>query len=399
MAVKRWSTISGRERSRTSCWRLSVRGRPATPIAQSGCAANSWLFALTISGSIHSPKRMPRSSIRRARPSIPLGSLRRSTTQSPSEVVSSSRAPNQPSSRTNSSIPRSRATVAMSTSFCSSKSKYVPSQLLIRTGRGRSRQAPRASRSRYSPWYAALRPSRPAADQARTASGVREVLARLERPGKAFGVDPEPGAGRAVQADLGLGQEVAGVDEADAVRLAARLGRRRAAQDQRRIVLVTAGPAQARGRLATGARGRVGDVPLTRPGTAQLDEHPVVVGQVERGAHRGGDPDAGGAAVPDPDVAGHDRRVAEDRVREGDLDAARADRRARSRRWSPRRPTRRTSTAGRRSLPCRRRSDGSRTRGAGRSSRRPARRPGPASGSRRRPWSGIRGRSDRRAGS
>ena len=54
---------------------------------------------------------------------MPPGSLRRSTTQSPSDESSESRAPNHPSSRTNSSIPRSREATAISSSRASSKSK------------------------------------------------------------------------------------------------------------------------------------------------------------------------------------------------------------------------------------------------------------------------------------
>ncbi len=79
--------------------------------------------AETISGSIQSPKSSPSPVIRAATPSRPSGSLRRSTIQSPSEVVSSSRAPNQPSSSTNSSTPSSRAEAAMATSLSASKSK------------------------------------------------------------------------------------------------------------------------------------------------------------------------------------------------------------------------------------------------------------------------------------
>ena len=71
----RWSTTSARPRSRTSCWRLSVRGRPGMPIAQSGWAANSSLSALTISGSIQSPKSSPSAVIRLATPSSPSGSF------------------------------------------------------------------------------------------------------------------------------------------------------------------------------------------------------------------------------------------------------------------------------------------------------------------------------------
>ena len=61
-APKRWSTTSGRDMSRTSCWRLSVRGRPGMPIAQSGCASNRRLRSETISGSIQRPNLRPSAS-------------------------------------------------------------------------------------------------------------------------------------------------------------------------------------------------------------------------------------------------------------------------------------------------------------------------------------------------
>ena len=77
---------AGRGRGRAAGAPPSAAGR-GSPIAQSGWAANSSLRSLTISGSIQIPNRRPSASIRRARPSIPFGSLRRSTNQSPSERV------------------------------------------------------------------------------------------------------------------------------------------------------------------------------------------------------------------------------------------------------------------------------------------------------------------------
>ncbi len=79
-------------------------------------------------------------------------------------------------------------------------------------------------------------------------------------------------------------------------------------------------PTQAGGRLPAGRQGPLGHVPLAGPGAAQLDQVPVGIGQVERGAHRRRDPDRGRAAVPDPGVARDDRLVPEDRVRQGHLD-------------------------------------------------------------------------------
>ena len=78
-----------------------------------GAPRTARLRSLTISGSIQIPNRSPSASTWRPRPSSPSGSLRRSTTQSPSDESSSSRSPNQPSSSTNSSTPRSRAAIAI----------------------------------------------------------------------------------------------------------------------------------------------------------------------------------------------------------------------------------------------------------------------------------------------
>ena len=72
----RWSTTSGRDMSRTSCWRLSVRGRPGTPIAQSGCASNSRLRCADHLGL--DPEAEPdaqRLDLARRAPSRPFGQL------------------------------------------------------------------------------------------------------------------------------------------------------------------------------------------------------------------------------------------------------------------------------------------------------------------------------------
>ncbi len=49
-----------------------------------------------------------------------------------------------------------------------------------------------------------------------------EGRARFERPGERVRADPDPDPGRVVRVDLGLGEEVARVDEAEAVGLAVR---------------------------------------------------------------------------------------------------------------------------------------------------------------------------------
>ncbi len=190
MASAMWFTTAGLAKSSTSCWRLSVRFRPGTPIAQSGCARNRSESGLTISGSIHSPNSRPSALTSRASPSSPCGSLRSLTTQSPSERSSLSRRPNQPSSRTNSSMPIALAARAIATMRSWSKSKYVPSQLLSSTGRGRSRHSPRAMRWRKSPWRASLMPPRPASLQASSASGVVKLSPGFSGHAKCSGLTP-----------------------------------------------------------------------------------------------------------------------------------------------------------------------------------------------------------------
>ena len=70
---------------------------------------------------------------------------------------------------------------------------------------------------------------------------------------KRVGADADPDAGRVERVDLGLGDEVARVDEAEAVDLAGVLGRGRATQRDERVVLVARG---ARGRCRpTAVRG------------------------------------------------------------------------------------------------------------------------------------------------
>ena len=60
-----------------------------------------------------------------------------------------------------------------------------------------------------------------------TASGVTNGVARRELPAEGVRADPDADPGRVVRVDLGLGDEVARVDEAEAVRLAVGLGGRR----------------------------------------------------------------------------------------------------------------------------------------------------------------------------
>ena len=154
------------------------------------------------------------------------------------------------------------------------------------------------------------------------ASGRGEGRARLERPAEAVRADPDPDAGRVERVDLGLGDEVARVDEAEADHLAVGLGRRGAAQGDERVVHRARGPAVAAHRLPSRAQRTRDDVVLARPCPAELDELPARVRQVERGAHHAGQPDGGRPVVADPRAPGHHGPVAEDRVRQLDGEAA-----------------------------------------------------------------------------
>src|SRR5574344_921457 len=86
-----------------------------------------------LSGSIQMPKPIPISLMELARLAIPPVFFSLSY-QSPKELESSSLCPNHPSSRTNSSAPRSFASFAMDSIFSLSKEKYTPSQELKRVG-------------------------------------------------------------------------------------------------------------------------------------------------------------------------------------------------------------------------------------------------------------------------
>ena len=147
----------------------------------------------------------------------PVGSLRRSTNQSPSEVVSSSRSPNQPSSRTNSSTPRSRAAVGdlEELRLVEVEVGRLPvvdagpaagdrARCRARDARGRARGARRSARRG---------PRRSRRGRPRASRTPRPARA----PGEGVRADPEPDPGRVERVDLGLGQEVARVDEAEAV--------------------------------------------------------------------------------------------------------------------------------------------------------------------------------------
>ena len=214
----------------------SARG-PGRRSPSPGWARNRSLSGFTISGSIHRPKSMPRAWTSRASASMPPGSLRRSTVQSPSDELSLSRRPNQPSSSTNSSTPRS---------FALRRDPDDPVVVEVEVGRlpvvEHDRPRPVAPRATRHPLpvqavEASDRPPRPSPDHAMTASGVVNAAPGSRRQAKASGWMPRRSARGPERVDLHFGQEVAGVDEAAGLGLAGVLGRRGPAQGEERAVL------------------------------------------------------------------------------------------------------------------------------------------------------------------
>ncbi len=156
-----------------------------------------------------------------------------------------------------------------------------------------------------------------------TASGVVNAAPGSRRQAKASGWMPMRRRVVPNEFDLRLGQEVAGVDEAEAVGLAGVLGRRCAAQGEERAVLGAAHAAQAPDRLAAVDEGPVVDVPLPGPRPAEGHEVPVGVGQVEDGRHRASHDERRRAAVDERERARDDRAVREQRRPHGDPQARR----------------------------------------------------------------------------
>ena len=151
----------------------------------------------------------------------------------------------------------------------------------------------------------------------------RERRARLEPPGERVGLDAEPDARRPERVDLRLGEEVAGVDEAEPVGLAVRLVRGGAAQGEERVVLGARRAARARGGLAAGHEAALDDVALARPRAGQAEQDPVGIGQVHSEAHRAAQLRRRAPDVPDGGAPGDDRPVAEDREPQVHLDGRR----------------------------------------------------------------------------
>ena len=119
-----------------------MSGTPGCVSTQSGCSRYSWLSRLIISGSIQSPNSMLRLIQACAMGDSPAGNLSGSTCQSPRALRSSVRPTNQPSSRTNRSIPSADACSMSSMVAAALTSKYSASQVFNWTGLGLLDTAP-----------------------------------------------------------------------------------------------------------------------------------------------------------------------------------------------------------------------------------------------------------------
>ena len=200
----------------------------------------------------------------------------------------------------------------MATSRSSSKSKYVPSQLLSNTGRGRSRHCPRASRVRNNRWNVSL----DVAQTGRRIDGDRlgrgELGTRCQQPLEAVRIEAEAESDRGILVDLGVGQEVAGVDQAQPDGLADVLRGARPDQRQERRLFQARRAPKAFDDAAPRDERRPDDVALAGPGAVERDELPLAIVDVQGGAHEGRDARGRGAVVPDGDAPGDRRVVTED---------------------------------------------------------------------------------------
>ena len=153
--------------------------------------------------------------------------------------------------------------------------------------------------------------------------GRLEGLAWLEPPAERPRVDPEAQPRRAERIDLGLGEEVARVDERQPDGLTGGLLGRGAAQHEDRVLLMARCAPLAASRAQARLESRLVEAELAAPGAGVLDEGPVGIGQVERGAHDGRQRERVRPAVHEPDAARHDRPIAVDRRQHVGGEAAR----------------------------------------------------------------------------
>ena len=121
--------------------------------------------------------------------------------------------------------------------------------------------------------------------------GGLERVPRLQLPAEGPRVDAHAHTGDIPGVDLGPGQEVSGIDQADPQSLSAILIRAGTFQQEKRIVLVGGVAAAALDALDAGAQMVLVDIALPAPGAGQLDELIVRILQVQIHAHGCIEPD------------------------------------------------------------------------------------------------------------
>ena len=144
--------------------------------------------------------------------------------------------------------------------------------------------------------------------------GGLEGFAGGQLPVEAEGVDAQGDPGGVPGIHLGLGQEVAGVNEGEADDLALVLVRAGAAEHDEGIVVM--GGVAPGGLHGLGALLQAADLhpALPGPGPGEMDEFIAAVGQVQAEAHGVGQVEVQGSLVDDPGGTGQGRPVREEGV-------------------------------------------------------------------------------------
>ena len=148
-----------------------------------------------------------------------------------------------------------------------------------------------------------------------------ERILRRELPAEFLRMDAHRHARDIKRIDLCLREEVAAVDEREADGLALLLIRLRALEDEERVVDMARLAAQAADGLDARAQMRRILLALAAPPAGELDEVVVRIGKVNGKAHRARERHGLIAPVDETGIAGNRIEVAEDRVREHELDA------------------------------------------------------------------------------
>ena len=151
-----------------------------------------------------------------------------------------------------------------------------------------------------------------------------EGRAGLEEPLERRALDAEAHASRHEGANLGLGEEIARVDQAESQGLARAFVRARTGQRDEGIGLMAGGAADAVDALDPRCERPPRFRSLASPGSRVGEQLPSGVGQVERGAHRAADAHWLRPRVPESGAPGDGGEVPKDRIGKSDRKAARA---------------------------------------------------------------------------